>query len=241
MWRRLLRSWLQLLASPSHSPYSVRRVRVRPCHLRPSVLRFLRPRELSSTSIRVERSSRCRRTDRSWRLSPVAEARPRPQGETASGFVAMADLEARPLPGTDGATSVFWSPDGLSLAFFAERKLKRIDLPDGAVVTICDVGTRLSATAPGEPGASSCWDVATERRSTLSRQRAALPSRFCPAINRRAKRACTGRGSSQMGSASCTRRASTMARGKCDSPNSDSMTAKGTRDPFSVRRARGRS
>ncbi len=52
---------------------------------------------------------------------------------------AMADLEARPVPGTDGATSVLWSPDGRSLAFFADAKLKRVDVPDGAVVTICDV------------------------------------------------------------------------------------------------------
>jgi len=48
--------------------------------------------------------------------------------------------EAHPVPGTDGATSVFWSPDSQSLAFFAERKLKRIDLPDGPVVPICDAG-----------------------------------------------------------------------------------------------------
>ena len=52
---------------------------------------------------------------------------------------AMADLAARPLTGTDGAASVFWSPDSRSLAFFADSKLKRIDLPDGAVVPICNV------------------------------------------------------------------------------------------------------
>jgi len=52
----------------------------------------------------------------------------------------MEGLEAQPLTGTEGATSMFWSPDGLSLAFFAERKLKRIDLRDGAVVPICDAG-----------------------------------------------------------------------------------------------------
>ena len=33
----ILRAWPQLPASQSHSPYSARRVRVRPCHLRPSV------------------------------------------------------------------------------------------------------------------------------------------------------------------------------------------------------------
>src|SRR5262249_27013839 len=35
-------------------------------------------------------------------------------------------LEARELPGTDGATFPFWSPDNRSLAFFAAGKLKRI-------------------------------------------------------------------------------------------------------------------
>jgi Tol biopolymer transport system component len=67
-------------------------------------------------------------------------ARPAP-GSTDRSRVwvrALSELRAQPLRGTDGATSVFWSPDGRKLAFFADRKLKRIDLPDGAVVTIFD-------------------------------------------------------------------------------------------------------
>jgi serine/threonine protein kinase/Tol biopolymer transport system component len=51
---------------------------------------------------------------------------------------AMTELDARPVPGTEGAASVFWSPDGRSLAFTAAGKLKRIDLPAGAAVTIGD-------------------------------------------------------------------------------------------------------
>lgn len=48
--------------------------------------------------------------------------------------------EARPLDGTDGATSMFWSPDARSLAFFAAGKLKRLEAAaGGAPVTICDV------------------------------------------------------------------------------------------------------
>ena len=35
--------------------------------------------------------------------------------------------------------SVFWSPDGRSRAFFADGKLKRIDLPGRAAVPLCDV------------------------------------------------------------------------------------------------------
>jgi Tol biopolymer transport system component len=52
---------------------------------------------------------------------------------------ALTDLEARPLAGTDRATSVFWSPSGRSLAFLADAKLKRFDLPAGPAVTLCDV------------------------------------------------------------------------------------------------------
>ena len=48
-------------------------------------------------------------------------------------------LEAQALPGTEGATSVFFSPDGRSLGFFAESKLKRLDLAGGAPVGVCDV------------------------------------------------------------------------------------------------------
>jgi serine/threonine protein kinase/Tol biopolymer transport system component len=42
------------------------------------------------------------------------------------------------LPGTEGAASPFWSPDGRSLGFFADKKLKRIDVLNASVTTICD-------------------------------------------------------------------------------------------------------
>jgi Tol biopolymer transport system component len=45
--------------------------------------------------------------------------------------------EARPVAGTEGAENPFWSPDGRSLAFFAQSKLKRIELESGAVQIIC--------------------------------------------------------------------------------------------------------
>jgi eukaryotic-like serine/threonine-protein kinase len=47
--------------------------------------------------------------------------------------------EIRMLPGTDGAEYPFWSPDSRSLGFFAESKLKRLDLPSGPVRTLCEV------------------------------------------------------------------------------------------------------
>jgi Tol biopolymer transport system component len=47
-------------------------------------------------------------------------------------------VAARELPGTENAQGVFWSPDGESLAFFAEGKLKRIAVAGGPATTISD-------------------------------------------------------------------------------------------------------
>jgi eukaryotic-like serine/threonine-protein kinase len=46
--------------------------------------------------------------------------------------------DARSLPGTEGGNFPFWSPDGKSLGFFADGKLKRIDLPSGPVQVLAD-------------------------------------------------------------------------------------------------------
>ena len=43
---------------------------------------------------------------------------------------------ARALPGTGGARFPFWSPDGRSIAFFADGLLKRLDLEGGLVRTL---------------------------------------------------------------------------------------------------------
>ena len=47
-------------------------------------------------------------------------------------------VEARTLPGTEGASLPFWSPDSRSLGFFANGKLKRTDAAGGPVLTLCD-------------------------------------------------------------------------------------------------------
>ena len=60
----------------------------------------------------------------------------------APGRIWMRRLDddvASELPGTDGALSMFWSPDGRTLGFFAGGQLKRLDLPNGTPVKVCDV------------------------------------------------------------------------------------------------------
>ena len=51
---------------------------------------------------------------------------------------AMDSLEARPIPGTEGAGTPFFSPDGLWVGFFAEGKLKKIAVSGGAAMTLSD-------------------------------------------------------------------------------------------------------
>ncbi len=46
-------------------------------------------------------------------------------------------LAAQPLPGTEGAASPFWSPDGKSLGFFADGQVKRVDLAGGTPISLC--------------------------------------------------------------------------------------------------------
>ncbi len=45
-------------------------------------------------------------------------------------------VASRPLPGTDGAAWPFWSPDSRSIAFYADGRLKRVDLDGGLVRTL---------------------------------------------------------------------------------------------------------
>jgi Tol biopolymer transport system component len=46
---------------------------------------------------------------------------------------AFDSINAQALPGTEGGGQPFWSPDSRSIGFFAENKLKRIDVPGGPV------------------------------------------------------------------------------------------------------------
>jgi serine/threonine protein kinase len=56
------------------------------------------------------------------------------------------DARSEPIPGTEEATFPFWSPDGQFLAFFADKKLKKVDLSGGPVVTICEAEHAVGGT-----------------------------------------------------------------------------------------------
>jgi eukaryotic-like serine/threonine-protein kinase len=50
----------------------------------------------------------------------------------------MDSFETRPIPGTEGGTGPFFSPDSQWVAFFAENELRKVSIGGGAPVTLCN-------------------------------------------------------------------------------------------------------
>jgi serine/threonine protein kinase len=95
---------------------------------------YLRKAPVEAQETRLEVNTPSKSDSDSFAISPdgrslafvaSSEGRPRlwlrPLDQTTS----------QPLVGTEGATSPFWSPDSRSIGFFAEDKLKRIDIAGG--------------------------------------------------------------------------------------------------------------
>jgi Tol biopolymer transport system component/DNA-binding winged helix-turn-helix (wHTH) protein len=52
----------------------------------------------------------------------------------------LAELEAKPIPGTEGAVQPFFSSDGQWLGFFADGKLKKVSVSGGVARSLSDAG-----------------------------------------------------------------------------------------------------
>jgi Tol biopolymer transport system component len=81
---------------------------------------------------------------------------------------AMDTLEARPVPGTEGAVTPVFSPDGQALGFFAGAKLKTISVSGGSALSLVDSSFSLGASwgsqgmlafAPGPTGLQLVSDL----------------------------------------------------------------------------------
>jgi eukaryotic-like serine/threonine-protein kinase len=70
----------------------------------------------------------------------------KPGGQPALWIRSLQETSAHPLVGAENAFFPFWSPDGRSVGFFADGKLKRTDISGGAVLTICDAERGVGAT-----------------------------------------------------------------------------------------------
>ena len=73
-------------------------------------------------------------------------------GRSAAGtrrqlFLRRRDVDAVPLPKTENAASPFYSPDGLSVGFFADGQLKTVSLSDGNVKVVAAAASAPSGGA----------------------------------------------------------------------------------------------
>jgi Tol biopolymer transport system component len=64
----------------------------------------------------------------------------------------MDNLEFVAMPGTEGATQPFFSPDGQWVGFSAGGKLKKVSLAGGVPVTLCEFSGTAAAAAWGDNG-----------------------------------------------------------------------------------------
>ena len=62
----------------------------------------------------------------------------RVKGQTGLWIRHLAQTGGRAIPGTEGASAPFWSPDGKSVAYLAGGKLWRVDPSGGAPFAICE-------------------------------------------------------------------------------------------------------
>ena len=101
------------------------------------------PRLAVRTSIDLPHTLTLDAVDRAIALSPDGSQVALVAQDALSGLKqiylrSLDRLEVNPLAGTEGASYPFWSPDGKAIGFFADLKLKRIDLAGGIVRTLCD-------------------------------------------------------------------------------------------------------
>ena len=96
-------------------------------------------------------------TPNDFQISPdgtrLAFVAARPDGRSTLWVSSMVSAQAHEIPGTEGATSPFWSPDSRRIGFFAQARLKTVEPIGAGVQDLC--GTLLT---PGG-GAWSRKDV----------------------------------------------------------------------------------
>jgi serine/threonine-protein kinase len=66
-------------------------------------------------------------------------------GETELHQRPLSQLEATPIPGSEGAAHPFFSPDGQWVGFFADGMLKKVPISGGPAVTLCEADSGFGA------------------------------------------------------------------------------------------------
>jgi serine/threonine-protein kinase len=77
--------------------------------------------------------------------SAIAE-NPGPQVKSQLYLRRSDQLEAKPIPGTEGGISPFLSPDDRWVGFWADSKLMKVSIDGGVPVTLCEAATSFGAS-----------------------------------------------------------------------------------------------
>ncbi len=110
-------------------------------------------------------------------------------------------LDARELPGTEDSSGPFWSADGKSVGFFADGKLKRVDMAGGNPQVLCEAEGAQGGTWNQDGAILFGAKGAIEEGRRYGRSSGTGSPR--PTV--RARRRCTGiRNSSMTGVRLCT-------------------------------------
>jgi eukaryotic-like serine/threonine-protein kinase len=112
--------------SPLPTPRAIKRMTINLSDIEPLALAKFGPLGIGRTSIALSPDGSL--------LAYAAELNGKPQ----LYLRALDQFDAKPIPGTEGAYNPFFSPDGRSLGFFSENKLKRVSLQGGEPVTLCE-------------------------------------------------------------------------------------------------------
>ena len=134
MKRRELIAWIvAAIAVLTAMALAIVRFQRVPAEVR-TVRSFILPPEKSSFDFSVRMGSTIAVSPDGRRLAFVAAV----EGKQLLWIRSLETVSIQTLGGTEGATYPFWSADSRFVGFFAEQKLKKIDVAGGPPITLCD-------------------------------------------------------------------------------------------------------
>ena len=104
-----------------------------------------------------------------------------PNGSSSLWLRPLASTVSRLVEGSEGADQPFWSPDSRTIAFFAERRLKAVDVMSGAVRVIASLSSPRSLGATWSRSGQVLFSVPDDGMYVVPAS-GGLPARLAPPL-----------------------------------------------------------